>query len=111
METFDQSSIYSGCMNCHNFTAHPNGPGTPGNDFLWSLAVNAYAPPASAGLTATAKARARVAPSSLAAFQAMANLQKNTITQNKLLMKKSAAKPKAKAPAKKAATPAKTPDK
>ena len=61
METFDQSSISKGCMSCHNFTAHPNGPGSPGNDFLWSLAINAYAPPAPAGLTAAAKARSRFA--------------------------------------------------
>jgi len=112
METFDQSSIYSGCMNCHNFTAHPNGPGSPGNDFLWSLAVNAYAPPAPAGLAAAAKARSRVAPSSLAAFQAMAALQKNAITQNKALMKKKpGAKHKTKAPAKETATPSKPTDK
>ena len=100
METFDQSSIYSGCMNCHNATAHPSGAAT-GNDFLWSLAVNAYAPPAAANLTAMAKARARVAPSSFAAFQSLIKLQHDAITQNKKLLKtKPAAKPKAKAPAK-----------
>ncbi|MBZ5533288.1 MAG: hypothetical protein LAO20_17805, partial [Acidobacteriia bacterium] len=32
METFDQTSVTSGCMSCHNLTAHPNGPGSPGND-------------------------------------------------------------------------------
>jgi hypothetical protein len=102
METFDQTSIYSGCMNCHNATAHPNGPKSPGNDFLWSLAVNAYAPPSPTGLTAAAKARSRVAPSSLAAFNALAALQKSAIAQNKarLKMTKPAAKPKTKGPAK-----------
>ena len=102
METFDQGSIGTGCMSCHNFTAHPNGPKSPGNDFLWSLAVNAYAPPAPAGLTAAAKARARFAPSSVAAFKGLAGLQRGAITQNKALMKKTkpAAKPRAKAPAK-----------
>jgi hypothetical protein len=111
METFDQGSIYSGCMNCHNFTAHPGG-SAKGNDFLWSLAVNAYAPPASATLTATAKARSRVAPSSFAAFQALAQLQHQALTQNKKLLKaKPDAKPKAKAPSKETATPAKQTDK
>jgi len=102
METFDQNSVPKGCMNCHNFTAHPNGPGTPGNDFLWSLAVNAYAPPAPAGLTAAAKARSRFSPSSVAAFKGLAALQHSAITENKVRMKKTkpAAKPKAKAPAK-----------
>ena len=102
METFDQGRPELGCMSCHNFTAHPNGPGSPGNDFLWSLAVNAYAPPAPAGLTAAAKARSRFAPSSVAAFKGLAEMQHNAIAQNKALMKKTkpAAKPKAKAPAK-----------
>jgi hypothetical protein len=102
METFDQTSIYSGCMNCHNATAHPTGPKSTGNDFLWSLAVNAYAPPPPTGLAAAAKARSRVAPSSLAAFNALAALQKNAIAQNKVRMQKTkpAAKPKAKPPAK-----------
>lgn len=102
METFDQNSVSKGCMNCHNFTAHPNGPGSPGDDFLWSLAVNAYAPPAPAGLTAAAKARSRFAPSSVAAFKGLAALQHSAITENKVRMKKTkpAAKPKAKAPAK-----------
>jgi hypothetical protein len=102
METFDQTSIYSGCMNCHNATAHPNGPKSTGNDFLWSLAVNAYAPPSATGLTAAAKARSRVAPSSLAAFNALAALQKSAIAQNKarLKMTKPAAKPKTKTPVK-----------
>jgi hypothetical protein len=101
METFDQSSIYSGCMNCHNATAHPSGAAT-GDDFLWSLAVNAYAPPAPTGLTAAAKARSRFAPSSVASFKGLAALQHSAITENKVHLKKTkpAAKPKAKAPAK-----------
>jgi hypothetical protein len=74
METFDQNSIFAGCMNCHNLTAHPNGDSTPGNDFLWSLAVNAYpdvtvAGPAPAGALA-AKQR-RFNPSSAAAFESL----------------------------------------
>jgi hypothetical protein len=102
METFDQNSVSKGCMNCHNFTAHPNGPGSPGDDFLWSLAVNAYAPPASAGLTAAAKARSRFSPSSVAAFKGLAALQQSAITENKVRLKKMkpAPKPKTKAPAK-----------
>jgi hypothetical protein len=45
METFAQNFIGEGCMNCHNITAHisnHNDGTAPGNDFLWSLAVNAY---------------------------------------------------------------------
>jgi hypothetical protein len=102
METFDQNSVSKGCMNCHNFTAHPNGPGSPGDDFLWSLAVNAYAPPAPAGLTAAAKARSRFSPSSVAAFKGLAALQQSAITENTVRLKKMkpAPKPKTKVPAK-----------
>jgi hypothetical protein len=47
METFDQAAVGTGCMNCHNATAS--------NDFLWSLAVNAWPPPGTApGLLAAA---------------------------------------------------------
>jgi hypothetical protein len=37
LETWDQTSIRSGCMSCHNFARN--------NDFLWSLQMNAFAPP------------------------------------------------------------------
>ena len=36
LETWDQTNIRTGCMNCH--TAMQN------NDFLWSLQMNAFAP-------------------------------------------------------------------
>jgi len=36
LETWDQTNIRNGCMNCH--TAVQN------NDFLWSLQMNAYTP-------------------------------------------------------------------
>jgi hypothetical protein len=37
LETWDQNNIRTGCMNCHN--------STQSNDFLWSLQMNAFAPP------------------------------------------------------------------
>ena len=93
LETFDQSSIFTGCMNCHNATAHPGGPGTPGNDFLWSLAINAYAPP-------SAKPRARLAagrpgehPSTIAALKKLLALQQSAVAANKAQLKKSTTKP------------------
>src|SRR5262249_27518741 len=48
METFDQAAIGTGCMNCHNATAN--------NDFLWSLAVNAWPPPGTAPSLVAAEA-------------------------------------------------------
>jgi hypothetical protein len=96
METFDQTSIFTGCMNCHNATAHPNGDSKPGNDFLWSLAINAYAPPAQLGATLAAR-QARLAPSTVAAFKSLEALQRTAITNNKAFLKAHpAAKPKAK---------------
>ncbi len=98
METFDQNVIFTGCMNCHNATAHPNGPGSTGNDFLWSLAINAYAPPppklAHAKLKATPKSG--MAPSSVAAFKALASLQHQAIAENKAALKKAQTAPKSK---------------
>ncbi len=38
LETFDQTRIQTGCMNCHT------GAQTDGTDFLWSLFVNAWQP-------------------------------------------------------------------
>jgi hypothetical protein len=38
LETWDQTNIRFGCMNCHNFIQN--------NDFLWSLQMNAFRPPA-----------------------------------------------------------------
>lgn len=84
METFDQSSIFSGCMNCHNATAHPNGGSTPGNDFLWSLAINAYAAPSA---LEAALAKPRLHPSSLAALKTLSALQSGAIAKNKALLK------------------------
>jgi hypothetical protein len=74
METFDQGSIFSGCMNCHNLTAHASGDSSPGNDFLWSLAVNAYPDVTVAGAApaaALAAKQRRFNPSSLAAFESV----------------------------------------
>lgn len=39
LETFDQTRIQTGCMNCHNATKQ-------NTDFLWSLQVNAFPTPA-----------------------------------------------------------------
>jgi len=75
METFDQGSIFTGCMNCHNAAAHPGG-----DDFLWSLAVNAYPPASGTGLLATA--RSRFKPSTLAALRSLAALKHREFTQN-----------------------------
>jgi len=50
LETWDQNSITTGCMNCHNFATQR----TPSTDFLWALQVNAISPPA---LTASLRAR------------------------------------------------------
>jgi hypothetical protein len=38
LETWDQRSIFTGCMNCHDKARIET-------DFLWSLALNAYPPP------------------------------------------------------------------
>lgn len=43
LETWDQTNIRGGCMNCHNFAQS--------NDFLWSLQMNAFAPPKLAAAT------------------------------------------------------------
>jgi hypothetical protein len=84
METFDQSRIGTGCMNCHNFTAHPNGPTSTGNDFLWSLAVNAY-PDTMSPTAASARLRSQpqVHSSTTAAFKSLIALQRRAIEENK----------------------------
>ncbi len=103
METFDQSSIFTGCMNCHNATAHPNGPGTPGNDFLWSLAINAYpdvTSPQARGKggapLALTKGRLNVSPnvspSTAAALKLLSNLKGDEVKQNTLNAKAKAKK-------------------
>jgi hypothetical protein len=93
METFDQGSIFSGCMNCHNFTAHPKGKST-GDDFLWSLAINAYAPPPPPSVKITSVGQG-LAPSTVAAFKSLVALQKSAIQTNKAaLAKQQAAKQK-----------------
>jgi hypothetical protein len=80
METFDQGFVGLGCMNCHNATAHipnANDGSDPGNDFLWSLAVNAFpdaAPPAGASAVRPGVAAARESRfngSSVAAFKSL----------------------------------------
>jgi hypothetical protein len=81
METFDQTNITSGCMNCHNITAHPLNKPT-GDDFLWSLAVNAY-PDVAAPARAMARARSRFNPSTDAAFNELLKLKRNEATQNR----------------------------
>ncbi len=94
METFDQGSIYQGCMYCHNFTAHPGGKAN-GNDFLWSLAINAY--PDQAGVQAVAKGRGGFNPTSVAAFNSLSALQQSALKLNSKApnkKKKPAAKPK-----------------
>jgi len=40
LETWDQTAIRAGCMNCHTQTQN--------HDFVWSLSMNAFAPPAAA---------------------------------------------------------------
>ena len=60
LETFDQNSITSGCMNCHNITKQKS-------DFLWSLALNAFpsplgAPPSQPQLTVLTKESAGGSP-------------------------------------------------
>jgi hypothetical protein len=82
LETFDQTSVFSGCMNCHNFTAHPNGPGSPGNDFLWSLAINAYPDGGTAAASLTAARETRFNPSTLAALEAFLALKRGEFTRN-----------------------------
>jgi hypothetical protein len=100
METFDQGAVFSGCMNCHNLTAHPNGASSPGNDFLWSLAVNAYpdVAPAPAAAMQAAKGRARFNPalhaSSMAAFKALNELQRGALVQNSRAKAKAPAPPR-----------------
>lgn len=95
METFDQGDVFYGCMSCHNFTAHPSGPTSTGNDFLWSLAINAWAPPSPGG-RATLAAKQRLAPSTLAAFKSLAAMQHGAIRKNKADLAKTKSKPKSK---------------
>jgi hypothetical protein len=71
LETFDQGAIFTGCMNCHNLAAHLNGGATPGNDFLWSLAVNAFPLPAPPSAGALAAKERPLDPSSAAAFESL----------------------------------------
>jgi hypothetical protein len=59
METFDQASIVTGCMNCHTVTKGAS-------DFLWALKVNAFkpqpvVPPPSFAVMAAAKAAPKTA--------------------------------------------------
>ena len=43
LETFDQASIFTGCMACHNVTQTVSGVQN-GTDFLWSLKDHAFPP-------------------------------------------------------------------
>lgn len=44
LETWDQTAIRAGCMNCHTQTQN--------HDFVWSLSMNAFSPPPIAGRVA-----------------------------------------------------------
>jgi hypothetical protein len=73
METFDQASIGTGCMACHNVTKRAS-------DFLWSLKVNAFKPqadvtPPSFGIMAAARPAPRAAALSPELKQLKALLQ------------------------------------
>lgn len=81
LETFDQGSIFTGCMNCHNATAHPSGQPT-GDDFLWSLAVNAY-PDIPTPRGALATPQSHLNSSTVAAFHALVALQRRALAENK----------------------------
>ena len=74
METFEQKSIGTGCMACHNLAKAKA-------DFLWALQVNAFPPPTST-LTASSPASARTTlnavPSSDALRQLKAMLESAT---------------------------------
>jgi hypothetical protein len=87
METFVQGTAgrpigSRGCMNCHNQTAHipdANDGTNPGNDFLWSLAVNAY-PDVTSPAGALAERHFHFNASSAAAFNALNALLLGTVT-------------------------------
>jgi hypothetical protein len=81
METFSQRDVFGGCMFCHNATAHPGGK-PQGNDFLWSLAVNAY-PDAAASAAALAAGHPRFNASSIAALESLAELLRDEAARNK----------------------------
>jgi hypothetical protein len=95
LETFDQVKVGTGCMNCHNATAHPGGAAN-GNDFLWSLAVNAWAPPTVAPHGALALGKPRLADSTLASFKSLKGLLDSAVTTNKAMLKSAEAKAKKK---------------
>jgi hypothetical protein len=66
LETWDQTNIRRGCMSCHNETKT--------NDFLWSLAMNAFQAPAPASALAKAETT-RLRPSG--PLEALRNLLQN----------------------------------
>ncbi len=70
-----------GCMNCHNATAHPKAAAN-GNDFLWSLAANAWAGPTTSANGALL-AKSPLPASTLAAFDALRGLQQGALATNK----------------------------
>jgi hypothetical protein len=81
METFSQGSIFGGCMFCHNATAHPQG-NAQGDDFLWSLAVNAYRDTAQPA-AALAAGHPGFNSSSIAAFESLAELLRGVAAEKK----------------------------
>jgi hypothetical protein len=44
LETWDQQSVFTGCMACHNIQQTKAGSPPTGSDFLWSLEINAFQP-------------------------------------------------------------------
>jgi hypothetical protein len=77
METFDQTNVFSsGCMRCHTVTQ---------NDFLWSLAINAY------------RDKSGLNPTTISALKGLSDLQKSAIAANEAQLRKSTTKPAGKA--------------
>jgi hypothetical protein len=82
LETFDQVKVGTGCMNCHNAVSN--------NDFLWSLQMNAFAPPGPKIRTLlTSKERT-------GAFHDLQALLNSTVEANKAMSKVQAKKSAAK---------------
>jgi hypothetical protein len=86
METFDQTAVGSGCMACHDLTA--NGQTPEGkrlqNDFLWSLAVNAWPPPGTAPALLAAQAVSSARDQSL---KALSELMQSAVAANQAAAK------------------------
>jgi hypothetical protein len=76
METFDQAAVGTGCMACHNATAS--------NDFLWSLAVNAWPPPGTAPALLAARA---VSPERDQSLRELSELMQSAVKANQAATK------------------------